>query len=1289
MPRPVSLLRFTLLPALLALAGNAFAAPFEPDAETLLLAHFDQRPDRADYANGWDAFGGGGYSSIDGYYGKGVDLRGLQRPGNIWKAENTFPPRYTQWIFWPRGNVSFKQGTLEFWFRPGAANTRHGSSGGDLLHFQHYQPLRPEMIEKGPPPKYRHFQPYIRLNPGTLSWMLVTLKGDTVQGRVDFARVEGWKRKLDPDQWHHFALQWSPEGITLHLDGRLVGSHVLEGDFGLALTGPTQRGLALNSVVLDELRISARPRYGAAFEPAWREGSRPADAFPGVPETTPITWKPHLSDLPLASSLPASEPGPQRKAQLGPWGLRFEETTGRLAAVQHESLDLAAGRDASGLLLWQGTERTPLAPKKASAWKADGEALAFEQQWGDSLQTRHRLAPGKSGEIVWEIDFRNDGSTPLWLEALLSLPVMKETTGFFDMSWSQEKLPFPRRRDEWLFSLPMTAASDGTRGIGVGLDPHQGVSALIGEWLPAHDGGNPSIRQGTRVALAPGESQSLRFVLFRSKGEFGVLDSLAAYHALFPDLYRLQPSVPIYSYLGVCQYFSYVHLPDLTRTYYSGGQWGHGPYHTKGDYLGSPRFWGRKDLADRPDYQHAAGNERLYRSRENLHRTIVERSRDSFEQYYTPRRSHDVPNLAARFIVEELMPGIEFPDDPLTAGQYFAPKNLVVNEFNTPLGAHFMNDQKGVMELIARWSPGFINDFCQASSFRFNDRYARKSPGRAFSADRGEYVVGALGHAERYRMINAFETGGKHQSMISDWGMISYILSAWSAANTFESGDPFVSTTGMKIGLAVSRNLLGEKPISVLTSYGHDDIGKVFKPEDFTPESLRDEYRFTFRRLMLAALETGYYVDPPLLHGKQWNSEVNPILVESLVGGRKTIPGGRVNEPLWLVRGGEEAKSVVVVGNRSAQERKTPLSLLHAYLGGRFLWAPYNGGEAAQRVTDRETRLPEVALAPHDIAAYKPVAELLDAEADRAAARWEGDGLEIRVQIDLNVKSDGALRLLCPAEYYEVAAIRLNGKPFTPEKENRIPLPGGAHRIEATLRNRVLQFDAAAWNQVELIENNTPRFCLLAATQPGYEAGTAAQFNWFLLQYDEEDGIPGNLPDAPVYASENEIPEGFTGWAIDLRPTPDAKAPAVHLDPATRRIRVVGSTPGEVRRAVMLLLRLVDRRYPHIGRHVPLDRNLKSGWKIPGWTSTYNPDDPGWKRLYKRSPDAIDFYTRFANPAFLSSPILEKEYEPLYENGNLDFAGKYRLRAAPYLFEPTWAESYVYGYAGPRSHPSP
>lgn len=1283
-----------------ALADKATGYPLQPDEATLLLAGFEQGGDRADYANGWDRFGGGGYTMVEGYYGQGIDARGVHLPEDFWSANRGPLPHFTQWIFWPRGNVDFQQGTLEFWFRPAPSNEKRVVTGGaDLIHFYSYQPLRPRVLDDKTQqgraasdtldgskknPKMEHVQPYVRLTTQALSWRLVTLKGQVLDGKVDFRKVKDWAQELDPEQWYHFALQWSPDGVAFYLDGRLVGAHRLQDDAGLALTGPTTRGLAINGVVFDELRISDVPRYNGSFEPNWKTSSRPEGAFPGISDVEPVAWKVHAPNRALVRTV--EKTSTIQTMPLGDWRLELAGDTGYLQKWATSDWFAVAGTSAAGLLLWEGVERSPLPQPVASSFlPLPHGGTQFSQRWGDFLQVNHALRPGSRGEIVWRMRFHNTGNKPLWLESLLALPTGAATTGFFDMSWEHSDLRYSRRRDDYAFSLPMVAASDGRLSLGVGLNPRQGASALIGEWLPPSSDVAAMIRQGTRLALAPGEIQELEFIILSAAGDFGVKDAVVAYHELFPDLYHLSPEVPIYSYMGVCQHFPYVSIPDLARVYYCGGQWGHGPYHTKGDYLGSSRFWNRTDLADRPDYQHALGNQRTYKTIEALRKEVVKRSRDVFFDFYTPRRSHDVPNLAPLFLVEEIMPGIEFPDDPLYAGQYYLPKNLLVNEYRTPLGYKFMTDQANTIRLIGQYSPGFINDVCYTSGMRFTDRYARQSSGRAFARDIGEYLVATFGYAERYRMVNGFSDSGRQQSMISDGGMISYMLSAWSSANTFESGDPFVFTPGTKIGQQVSRNLLGEKPNSVLTSYGLDNIGLQFSPGDFTPEKLRDYYRYAFRQAMLNALEAGYYADPPLLHGKQWNNEVNPILVESLVRGRKLISGVRADGADWLVRGGDGNQAIVLAGNTSSQAREAKLRMHNRYFEGKFLWVPYFGGTQVQELAGSEIHFEPVRIGPFDIAAWKPVACWDGEDVKNVQASWAGDGLEIQVVIEMETAASGTLRLFKPEVFYAMGKVTVDEKPAEISSDGSLQLPPGRHTIKATLRNDVLRFSSSAWAKVDLLHDGRANFAILAESKPGFERGTASQLNWFLQQYDEEDGIEGNLTDAPIYEAEDKVPANFSGWLLDVRPDPLATVTDVEMDTKAKRICFRGRTPGEVRRGLMVFMRLLDRKYPHIGRQVPLDRTLRTGWRGAGAFGSTDEKEQGWKRLYTRREKTLKFFEDFADKDFLNKPILEKDAEPLYANGNKDFAGRYQLRFAPHLFEPTFTENFIYGYHGPRT----
>ena len=49
---------------------------------------------------------------------------------------------------------------------------------------------------------------------------------------------------------------------------------------------------------------------------------------------------------------------------------------------------------------------------------------------------------------------------------------------------------------------------------------------------------------------------------------------------------------------------------------------------------------------------------------------------------------------------------------------------------------------------------------------------------------------------------------------------------------------------------------------------------------------------------------------------------------------------------------------------------------------------------------------------------------------------------------------------------------------------------------------------------------------------------------------------------------------------------------------------------------------------------------------------------------------------------FLFKPLLKPEFYSLYDGGTTDFSGKYPIAAPPFLFEPTYADDFVYGFTG-------
>jgi len=149
-------------------------------------------------------------------------------------------------------------------------------------------------------------------------------------------------------------------------------------------------------------------------------------------------------------------------------------------------------------------------------------------------------------------------------------------------------------------------------------------------------------------------------------------------------------------------------------------------------------------------------------------------------------------------------------------------------------------------------------------------------------------------------------------------------------------------------------------------------------------------------------------------------------------------------------------------------------------------------------------------------------------------------------------------------------------------------------------------------------------------------------------------------------------PKGFRGWTFTFRQDSTTRPGVVWLDTRAREVRVVGATQGEMRRAMVAFMRLVDRKYPHVGRFCPLR------YSRPPYQATKPLPIDKWLRR----GDTQKFFEKIADPLFLGKPILRKEYERLYAKGNMDFAGCYTMRFSPYIFEPTYGDEFVYGYEG-------
>ncbi len=1250
------------------------ADEFKPDKHTLLLAHFNDDPYRADYANGTEEFSGAGASLTEGYFGKGVDLRGMQMAKDFRKSDSP-NGHFDGFVLPSRDNIRYNQGTFEFWFKVQPMKIKPHYAYGRLT----VKSLLSRQVWKPGDRSYKSF--LIEITPYAVSYLFPYIPNDYDDGKVSFVATKGYRKKLSPADWHHFALCWDHGAIRGYIDGRLFSCYDMSKHKGLAFASSPVFGIIMNGIVLDELRISDIVRYPETFEPGWLDGKRPAYAYTGVPGLKLYPFK--AGHVPTPKLIKPAAYESKYSFQTGNYKMVFDKKNGRLLSLADRHNTASAG--ANGIMLQQGLDQKSVKPLSASEWQEKNGTVSFTQKFANGVAVENTIS-GSGKDLIWRITLRNlnpDGE--LWLEQKLSIPVGFTPDEYFDGTYAKKHLKYPSYNDSYISRLPFVALSNKQYSLGLCLDPHVAYNSFPSAFIPGHNGS--ALRLGTRLALRGGEKYSYTYRLFEAPADFGVMNALEGFHDRYRDLYRLRPDISIYSYLGTNKHaIGALNIPDHFRQSYIGTLWAWGPGHTKSDEVGSKLFWNNRKFYKDPSYKQALRLEALWKSPENLHEVMNIHPRRSYERFYCTRSYMYYPDMMPNFIMRELWPGYNPTDDPLVMASYYRSEvskvgNYWINEYKTPLGDSTKKNTVAFWKYSSPYITSIFSNVGHIVGIRHNDKIAQKVPGRAFSADMGNYVLGYMGRQDRYQFIdNNLEIDGFKPGIWSCGGYTSYIECAYSANIGVEDNMKYymAHVMGKKVFMT-ARNMLGEKPISFNDMMSGDRMGFFFDPKKIKPEELRDYYRFRSSNRFLNALKIGAYNSALHVQGRLKAYECNPVLVESIVHGRQTHPGGFVDKDLWMVRSGRGVNSFLAIGNMTPNTVTTPVKLLDKYFTGAPLFGMYFGGESSQLMSDGKTELRNVTVKANDLRAFKCLGILDGKPEGTVKIHFTGDGITFRSDCTFDLKKPAVLKLNRFKPVYQIASVDINGKTMAEDLVRGIKLPVGKTRVKVNYRNRVYGFTAGDIAKLDLLKNNSANYCLVADKgfhyinkfvpqvnyQLGFEFGTANMVNDFFRQYDEEDGVFGNLKLGQFYA---KAPANYKGWVISIKTGKDQPECRVNIDASKKIIDICGKTQGRARLAMVMFMRILDRKYDHVGRicslqsgGAPLKNILKK---------------------YRIRPETRKFYQNYVEKDFLLKPLLGPEHEKLYANGNLDFTGKYEMRFSPYVLEPTFSDRFKYGYAG-------
>ena len=1194
------------------------AAPFKADKDTLLLSGFENSLTEADYAAGVLGFYGSGATFAPGYYGKGIDLRGRTLAPDFEKtAEQGNSAIYTNMALFTYGNLLPDEGTLEMFVLVENFPKKVQPNHGMLLNA-----FVGRFIEDGK----SYGSARMTLTRGRFEWRFPVWSNDNRdqwQGRIRF------KPALKTG-WHHLAVTWAKGEAVIFLDGKILATCDLKDKFGMTILHHLNHGVYLGGHVIDELRISSIARYKEEFEPNWKNGVRPKHAFPGLAATVrryPAHYRPSPDGkLDTAVKLPGSD----------------------MSLTILESLD----RKTLAFQKWEITRNGEFTGKYSEKLTVNGKISSLENNNGQRI----------------ELTFSNKGKKELYIETLLAFPNLPGENQIFDGADIKVVPGFSTYRDSYPSILPLTAAGNKYSFRGIALDPSFAYNDLISArscWF-----GNA---QGTKFALAPGEKFTVKFVTFRGQSRFGTAAALDEYYRIFSKYYHIDRKNTIYHYLPLTMHWRGFLPRNTQRLGYAGGYWGHGPYHTKGDETGT--FWGK--YPDDPSFKHAFKNEKSFKTRQQLLEAIQIDNRYEYDNGYGVRRYHANPDLTATWLIRELYPEWEIKDDPLNTGHYYkrVSSQFFVNEYQTPFAKFFKEELIRYFEAgMKNFSTGWINDTIYANTcIRYNGKETKKIPGRSFSVDFGTFIRGAMGKQQRWEEINKLKTRNYTATMIADGGSFSYTLGAFSAQSALESGSIFESLQGWNF-LKNARYLHGEKPLSMHTLPEKIETARRFRADGIDPIHLRKAYNINSEYMVLFSLKHGLLLDPSAyLQGNQYLMEMVPLLVDSALRGSKAVPAAEFTGNAWIKRSGSGANTILICGNQSGKAVSGTLKIYPEYFDGKVpVMVPYYGGGFSIG-KQKDFYAGKLSIPPRKSSALLSVA--LVGNADKVSAKLTGNGIDLTLDMLIASPADTKLELSGFGKLYRLDKVMVNGKAVN-ASSNKIALKSGQNSVKAQWHCEVFKFNADTWNKVKLLDGqNPPNFVLVADKgwnyrklfyniQLGYEYGTAGMFEDFVKTYDAEDGVFHNMP-LPEWADKVDLSD--KRWKIVFNGK--AKENGVSISVENKIISIDGTTLGNCRRQAVVLLRLMDRTYPHAGmmlypRKQQFDRNT------------------GLQRGMFREKKVYEFFKTLPEQDFLFKPLFKEEFHYLYADGNKDFSGKYPIAAPPFIFEPTYTDDFVYGFTG-------
>ena len=848
-----------------------------------------------------------------------------------------------------------------------------------------------------------------------------------------------------------------------------------------------------------------------------------------------------------------------------------------------------------GIIVEEGESLKKLEFGNAEKFSNNNGAISFLLHEKDGSLSVALLFEEKADHVAINISLKNNGKNVRLIQAGYLIPVEG-----LDLQWWDGRFYSDPGINQMIYEkthlrLPLSALHNSRDGYAIGLNP-ECLLSIFANGADKKNNNAFELSFKTRLVLAPDSEIPLPLCAFSFKPLFGYLDAVQRYYDIYPKMFSMNSAIS-QKILGSGGYLfsgeeSRLLQYEESRRYGMGWEWAYCPAQRPGDWYPDERFWDDK-----------IG----YGGKNDAHQNIVKGSLEDFRKDMRNRFQIGRPVTASAYYLLPMAADAEymrsFKDGIIIdeKGVFkVAPKgwckapfdmyytypwgnsygeevvkefNLIVKDFHIRA---FAFDEANRMD--THYGKGIEND--SACAWNSNDKYCSVQVAMARLAEEIHKIrFEGLGIAMVMNKPWTYNTSTRTDIAIHEW-------------NSFILEDCF-------IGL---RMLMGHKLISW---WKEDESAGVLRWEDLSPEDIRRGITGITAFTRLKCLRYGVTPYNLTMPGHKEYFRIVEQLTEMMkAGGWQPTPAADSTEKLWLSRYGQGIKSFIVAGNPSAAEKDVNLKIFNSYLGGGYvLFALYDGTNLENICRDGNTEVSLGRVKPFGDITARAIAKLdipvncnvkasssfmMSSASDRVIIEWDILNInqkDIEGGIEIGVPS-GSSDFILKINDERKAIKELDAKIIY---HGKLPARG---KLELEyLPEVVIACDEEKLLAFPFTKNGTPSSIVkLEAGSNELDKVSALRivsfFDWFFRRQQAPDskcdqlarnGIKGLA--IPIVEGEFSSDEQHATIGILNEPGKSQ----INISKDGKTLTITGNTAELRERAVLKLLKILEKKYPFYG----------------------------------------------------------------------------------------------------------